>query len=326
MKNYFPPAIGAMMGFLLLAQGASAGPAAAAWKWQQDGNRSIELSGVAGPIVRFRLACEPRDPHFDILATADGRNLVWVAPQDHVWHYGLWFSWKYINGVNYWETDKQTGRQAGAREIDDGRIEVAPDGAAAKISYTERARPVAGGPVVLEDRVVIRIEAPTAGREARVTWSLHSLALADVELGRTPLPDEPGGKAWGGYGGFSWRGAADFAGVVFLDSEARRDRDGHRLRARWVDASGLSGGRAVGLTLFDHPGNPGHPTSWYLENSRYEHGPFWFANAALVQPAPLRLKAGESIRHAYRATVHDGAELAVLEAEAAAFAAEVVGR
>ena len=30
-------------------------------------------------------------------------TLTCVSPPDHPWHLGLWFSWKYINGVNYWE-------------------------------------------------------------------------------------------------------------------------------------------------------------------------------------------------------------------------------
>jgi hypothetical protein len=26
-----------------------------------------------------------------------------IAPADHPWHRGVWFSWKYLSGVNYWE-------------------------------------------------------------------------------------------------------------------------------------------------------------------------------------------------------------------------------
>ncbi len=85
--------------------------------WQADGNRSLELRGADGPLVRFVLDCAPRDPHFEILATTDGRNTVWVAPPDHVWHYGMWFSWKFINSVNFWEIDPTTGLQQGRSEI-----------------------------------------------------------------------------------------------------------------------------------------------------------------------------------------------------------------
>jgi type 1 glutamine amidotransferase len=36
------------------------------------------------------------------------------SPSDHVWHYGLWFSWKFINGLNYWEyTDDFKSEETG---------------------------------------------------------------------------------------------------------------------------------------------------------------------------------------------------------------------
>src|SRR5512143_2167480 len=44
-------------------------------------------------------------PFFHPLTGADGRVLTNFKPEDHPWHYGLWFSWKYINHVNYWEED-----------------------------------------------------------------------------------------------------------------------------------------------------------------------------------------------------------------------------
>jgi len=40
--------------------------------------------------------------------------------EDHVWHLGYWFSWKYINGVNYWKPAdaKRTGcESAGATKV-----------------------------------------------------------------------------------------------------------------------------------------------------------------------------------------------------------------
>lgn len=291
------------------------------WQWQQDGNRTLELRGAVGPIVRFVLDSAPRDPHFEILATPGGRNTVWVGPQDHVWHYGLWFSWKLINGVNFWETDPATGRQAGRSEILNPQIESTPDGPTATIRYRERAYPQSPGPAVLEDAVVIRITRPQDGRGPRVEWQVTTTALADVELGRTPLPAEPGGKPYGGYGGFSWRGAKDFKAVVFADSEGRKAMAVHRQNARWIDATGTLGDQPAGLILCDHPGNPGHPSSWYVAADNTPHGPFWFVNPALLQPKPRILKAGTSFTHRYQATVHDGGwQPADCEREAAEFA------
>lgn len=52
-------------------------------------------------------------PYFHPVATVSGQVLTWARPPDHVWHHGLWFSWKFINDVNYWEFDPKTGRPNG---------------------------------------------------------------------------------------------------------------------------------------------------------------------------------------------------------------------
>lgn len=283
----------------LIATTACAGPV-----WKQDGNRSLELTGENGTLVRFVLQAAPRDPHFEILATPDGRNTVWVAPPDHVWHYGMWFSWKYINGVNFWETKPKTGKQPGLNRIEGATIESKPDSPTAVIHYRELAHPDPEGPAVLEDRVEIIVEAPTNPRGVQVTWSITTQALADVTLDRTPLPGEPGGREWGGYAGFSWRGAKEFTEIEFTDSNGQSGMDIHRQSARWLNVTGTLQDKAAGLTILDHPGNPRHPASWYLCHDAKL--PFWFANPALLQPKALSLKKGESLRHAYRIVLHDG--------------------
>lgn len=286
--------------FTLLVTGlASATPA-----WKQDGHRSLELADENGPLVRFVLDAGPRDPHFAILATPDGRNTVWVAPADHVWHYGLWFSWKMINGVNFWETNPKTGHQQGRNQVVDAAIATTPDAKTATVRYRERSFPDPEGPAVLEDAVEILITRPGNGTGPMIEWRVTTTALAEVTLDRTPLPGEPGGRDWGGYGGFSWRGAKDFRELRFLTSEGLRDQAAHRSHARWVNATGELGGAPAGLLILDHPANPRHPASWYL--TQVPKLPFWFANPALLQPAALKLAKGESIHHRYRVIVHDG--------------------
>ena len=39
-------------------------------------------------------------------------------PPDHIWHHGLWFSWKFINKVNYWEI-YPAKRPAGGTDVVD---------------------------------------------------------------------------------------------------------------------------------------------------------------------------------------------------------------
>ncbi len=308
--------------FFFTAAMAAAEPA---MTWHQDDNRVLELRGASGPVVRFNLASAPQDPRFEVLATADGRNTVWINPPDHVWHYGVWFSWKFINGVNFWETDAPGGRQAGISEIVDPKIESKPDAATAIIRYRDLSRLTENAAPVLEDRVVIRVTRPADGCGPRVDWQMTTTALADVELGRTPPPGEEGGVSWGGYGGFSWRGAKGFKDLHFTDSEGRQDMALHRQHARWLNANGKLADLAAGVAVFDHPKNPGHPASWYLfaDGREGNPNPFWYMNPALLQPKPIALKKGQSFIHRYRLVVHSGTwQAAECVKEAESFAAE----
>ena len=272
------------------------------WQWKRDGNQSIELHGDKGPVARFLVNPKPADPHFDILATPDGRNLVWVAPPDHVWHYGHWFSWKLINGVNFWETDRKTGKSRGVAEVLDPKITI--QDTRATVSFRRHYSLPGGGQPIMEDHITVTISTPSGKSGPVVDWHFTTTALADLTLDRTPLPGEPGGKSYGGYCGFSWRGAKDFKDVVFRDSEGRKGMDIHRQHAAWVDARGTIGGKPAGITIVSHPENPGHPASWFIVNT--PKLPFWYANPSLVQPKPISLKKGQSLKHRYRIVTHNG--------------------
>lgn len=280
--------------------------AAAEPVWKQEGDRTLELKNGNNTLVRFNLACAPLDPHFEVLATADGHNLVWVAPPDHVWHYGLWFSWKTINGVNFWETNRKTRAQQGLNVVHDPKIVSRPDALSASLSYRERSLPDPQGLAVLEDRVEIVIHKPQGDTGLQVEWRIVTMALEDVVLDRTPPPgDDSKTKGWGGYGGFSWRGAKDLHDVNFTDSEGRRGEQGvHRQRASWLSVTGLLEQRKAGLLFIPHAQNPRQPSSWYVKD--LEKIPFWYVNPAILLEKPLKLAKGESIQHRYLLIVNDG--------------------
>ena len=72
-----------------------------------------------GPKILWRLNHDRQQgkPFFHPLCLADGTELTALRPADHVWHRALWFSWKFINGLNYWEEDPKTGQSEGQTEI-----------------------------------------------------------------------------------------------------------------------------------------------------------------------------------------------------------------
>lgn len=289
---------------LLLAMVAPA--LAAPFSWITHGENSLELRHDGSELLaRFLFNPEPADPHFDILKMPGGENLVWVGPDDHPWHYGHWFSWKYINKVNFWETDRKTGQSPGRTEVSEPTIRIV--GSSAEITYNRFYRLKPEQEPVLKDEFTITIHAPEAADSPTgpaIDWLIQTTALVDVTIDRTPIPGEPGGKSWGGYAGLSWRGAKALKGVEFTDSVGRRGMDIHRQRSRWVNAIGKIGDQSAGLAIIAPADKPDSDFSWYLFAK--EDLPFWYINPAIVQPGPIALEQGSSIIHEYRVVVHDG--------------------
>jgi hypothetical protein len=84
-----------------------------AWKTQPD---SVTLVQGEHVVWQFHFGTNETKPCFYPVALPEGPDLVWHRPPEHPWHLGLWFSWKFINGVNYWEEDPKTGLLAGRTE------------------------------------------------------------------------------------------------------------------------------------------------------------------------------------------------------------------
>jgi hypothetical protein len=265
------------------------------------------------PLWTYHFDAKGGVPYFHPLALPDGTVLTAFAPQDHPWHRGLWFSWKFLNGVNYWDWE--------------GRKEAVPDGTTERVG----AETVGGGgkePVVIEMTLQYRHKDDVVLTEKRsilaglprpdgsyvLDWQATFTApKREVVLDRTSLAQAP----WGGYAGFSYRATRAMQDVRVLDSEGREGKQGHGKQARWMDFSGAVGknGPVAGVTIFDHPKNPRYPTPWFVETQGIQYfGP------ALLFHEPLKLPAGQSFTLHYRVMVHPGrCESAVLNKECEAF-------
>jgi len=253
-------------------------------------------------------------PCFHPVGLIDGTELTWLRPADHRWHRALWFSWKYINGLNYWEEDPKTGLSEGRTDVVD--VKLAPgDDYSARIVMSVSYHPPDKPAVLIESRF-ITVSAPDDSGQYHIDWlSGFTAGRKDVVLDRTPIPGEEGGKGYGGYAGLSVRMAKTTRGWQFVDSEWRKDKEAHGKKARWVDFSGEIGGdKAAGITIFDHPDNLRHPSPWYVEK-----GMPYFSPAVLFDKA-YTLAAGKSLTLRYRILIHPGlADKVLLEGELKAF-------
>ena len=79
---------------------------------QHDVGTSIELSNPESrcPVWKYVYGGKPK-PFFHPLCTPSGHVLTNFEPHDHVWHRGLWFTIKFINGENFWEEKPPFGTQ-----------------------------------------------------------------------------------------------------------------------------------------------------------------------------------------------------------------------
>lgn len=244
-------------------------------------------------------------PFFHPLALPGGAPLTWQSPDDHVWHYGLWFSWKYLNGVNYWEEDKSTRHCAGVTSWRVVKVETHPD-FSARLELELDYRPRNAPQPVLTERRQIDITAPASDGSYTLDWRQEFQAgAAAVKFDRTPpQPGESSGQAYGGYAGLSLRFAKQFTNTQVRASGDIGPTKNHRygFSATAADYSGQIGTNEMGVAFLDHPANSRHPSRWYAIVDPLQS--FAFINAAWLQLQPYELPAREKFTLRYRVIIH----------------------
>ncbi len=238
-------------------------------------------------------------PYFHPL-TIKHSDLTCVSPPDHPWHLGLWFSWKFINGVNYWEyirnfSSIETGfKSEGITEISSQKIIRNPDFSSdihLKLNYHPT-----NGKAVLEEERALYISPPFPDGSYYIDEEHHFSALSDsVLLDRTPISGEPGGQSWGGYAGISVRINQDFTSpFVISPVDSVNLRKGSWL---YMGFNTLKGEKA-GISILPHPRFTTGSSSWYLISD--PKIPFYYFSPAILFNSKIMLKVGETLKLKYR--------------------------
>jgi len=283
---------------------ASRSMCAPAFAWRQE-KASAALVTDAGQVVwQFNYADTLRKPYFHPVALPNGAPLTWFAPPDHVWHYGLWFAWKFLNGKNYWEYDPKTGREDGVTKWSNVRVATSADHSA-RIEMDLVYHPSDDPSPVLREKRIVEISPPAADGTYHLDWVMTFTAPdKPVLFERTPIPGEPNGVAWGGYAGLTWRFAKDFKDWQAVNADGTRGMDGHGKGALGCDFSGTLDGKEVGVAMLDHPQNLHAPTPWYLVMQPTV--PFSCVLSAPLFRKGFTLDAGKSFTLRYRVAIHPG--------------------
>jgi hypothetical protein len=258
-----------------------------------DVGKSIEVQAVSRGDVAWNLDYHSRPkPFFHPVRTPQGHTLSIAEPFDHLWHRGLWFTFKFVNGDNFWEE-----RDGFASQLVRGIPQIA-HGDAETMTITKAldwVRPDGDSVVLTEYRTITYRE---RGDTRAFDWTTVITAQDEVELDRTAY------TTWGGYGGLSFRGSRSWHVERYLLPDGPVECLTPGARGEWCDLSGsIDGGPGLkgGIAILDHPENRRHPTPWYSGS-----GSGTFINAALLFHEPMSLAKGEELRLRYRVLVHDG--------------------
>lgn len=228
--------------------------------------------------------------------------------ENHDHHRSVWFAFNNVAGLDFW------GDRSGTQVVQDHwyayRSEDAEGMLAARLLWLD-----AGGVATMESDAFAAI-VPMDDGEYGLELQLDLRPAAgreEVELGKT------------NFGFLAVRVAesisAHFGGGQLTNSEGAIGEPAiFAKRAKWVDYSGpvaVGNGpdRKVvveGITFFDHPDNPRHPTHWHVR----EDG--WMGAAFCLEEG-YRVTKGEGLRlryllHVHRGGVNGDAAAAALEA------------
>jgi hypothetical protein len=241
-------------------------------------------------IARYHFGKDLRRPFVYPLIGPAGHSLTRMGhPQDphgHRHHNSAWITHHDLNGQSFWA-------DANAGQIVHQRVEKLEDG-------DSEAAVTTINHWVSTNNQVLMIE--TRRTSVVVLPKKEWLLLIDLKL-------EPKGKeiVFGktSFGPMSVRmaktiGVKDGDGVMRNSEGGVNEKEIFWKPAKWVDYSGSITAKAKeGITLMDHPINPGHPCKWHVRDDGW-------MGAALSFDGPLTIPVGKPLRLRYGLYVHGG--------------------
>ena len=156
------------------------------WK-QADG--VLALWNHDQVVWQWNYAAGLAKPYFHPVALTDGTVLTAPSPADHPWHRALWFSWKMLNGVNYWEENPATGKSDGVTEV--RALKAVPHAdSSARIEMFDQLSP--GGRACRIDGGPLRStsSAPTPGAPTASTGAAYLRPAGRMSCCRVERPGE----------------------------------------------------------------------------------------------------------------------------------------
>jgi hypothetical protein len=283
---------------------------------------AVDIDGR--PFIALFIGPEVAKPFLYPLRAASGTVVTRRFPleespgdsRDHPNHRGLTFAHADVNGYNYWANEEFNRGPKGRIVLDEvlaiesgakqGRIE-------ARFHWLDPQ-----GQVLLADTRTMTFHSHPELRIA--DFDIRVKAVQPVRFGDThegsfgvrvaawleePAPDYvPRGS-----GGETRPTEPKRTGLISNSNGARTEAEVRGKRATWADYSGEYQGEKAGIAIFDHPGNPRHPTYWHTRGYGIFAANIFGVRAFEKDPSrdgSLALEPGQELRFRYRVVIHPG--------------------
>jgi hypothetical protein len=252
----------------------------------------------AKELARFHFGSTLKRPFVFPLIGPSGRTLTRMGhphdPITHSHHNSVWIAHNDVNGVSFWaDTGKNTGRIVHQRveKLTDGDTEASVASLNHWIDATTKK-------TLLIERRKTTVQVLGNGEwllilDLQFETSRDREGAGPITLGKTP------------FGMIGVRmaksiGVNDGGGTIRNSAGKVNEKEIFWKPAKWVDYFGpIEGEKAEGITLFDHPSNPNHPSVFHVRNDGWMGASLTFAEARKIEP-------GKALRLRYGLYVHGG--------------------
>lgn len=234
-------------------------------------------------LTRFHFDPADKRPFLYPLNGPSGRSLTRMGhphdPVTHSHHNSMWLAHHDVNGVSFWE-------DRGPAQIRCLRVEDFEDGAESASATAVNAWGTTNKVFMIERRRITVRNLPFG------EWLLILDVRFDAEKEPVTLGKTPFGLA-------AVRmarniGVNDGGGIIRNSEGGVNETNVLWKRARWVDYSGIIALSTIeGITFFDHPANPNHPTYFHVRNDGWMGASLTFDAPRVIETnQPLQLRYG----------------------------------
>lgn len=205
-------------------------------------------------------------------------------PHSHSHHNSVWISHHDVNGVDFWsDRGEKVGSIFHQRTI---RFEDSEDEALIQVANAWDDGET--DTILLNEIRTMRFR-----RSKNGNW----LCILDLELSAHKFGPVTLGKTPFGLVGVRMAktiGVNDGGGRILNSAGGHDEAEVFWKPAKWVDYSGpMTKDKREGITLFDHPSNPNHPSVFHVRNDGWMGASLTFDGERTIEPRqPLKLRYG----------------------------------